>query len=142
MMIRMSAPSKSRLTCGVVGTVMLGAALLFMGCSKKQTEPTVGGACRYDSHAGQARIVSINADEQSDAVDVKFVFLPSTPIKSDFFHPEKRYTMHTSDSKQPTKAFVQANDLKTDKMVEAEIQLITEGACTPVLFNFPALTEP
>ncbi len=127
--------------------VLFSLLLMFCACAgDPPSTPIVGGACQYAAFDGKAEIVSITplgqgGDGVAEEVAVKFLFEPKEPLNDALFKPQKPYTMQTEDLRSPTLAFVKKNDLVVGRVIDAQMELIRTGACTPLLFHFPGLRD-
>lgn len=111
---------------------------------KKSTQ-LVGGACKYKSYPGQATILSIarsSAGDQSKSkrFEIKFSFLPKSNISESFAQVEgKTFVLYDNNFQYPDKDFLSKNNLQVGKTLDGNLQAITQGTCTPVLFDFATL---
>lgn len=133
-----------------IGLAALGMALIFIvplsSCSEtvaSSQPPRVGGPCAYKTYKGEARILSIKPmQSESGAYDIQFSFHPESPIREDFARTESRqWSLTRKDFSHPTNDFISQHDIKTGKRYPCMMKVITRGACTPVIFEFPTL-EP
>jgi len=107
----------------------------------------VGGPCEYKQYAGKAKIMSITPKTGHaydlyfyQAYEVKFSFIPDQKISEKFARTEgKEYVLLLKNSSYPGPKFIEKYELKTGKILECNMNVITKGTCTPILFDFPSL---
>lgn len=118
-------------------------ALLFASSvvSASSGRPIAGGPCLYQSYEGEAEIISIRpAPGQSGIYDVMFLFHPRDIIRQAFARTEgKPWPMIRRDFSRPTDDFLKRYDIKIGRRIPCMMKVITQGTCTPVLFDFPTL---
>jgi hypothetical protein len=131
--------------------IMIGAVLPGIGCSMAssgtQQESMVGGSCEYRSYPGQAEIVSV-APAETPAMaaggrfDVKFRFIPDGPVEEPLGKAalERTFSLLPDLEMPPDRAFMERFDIRPGKRLVCTLKVITRGACTPILFDFPSLT--
>lgn len=107
------------------------------------TRPRAGGACEYKKYKGEAEIVSvIRRPDAPQEYEIKFSFHPQEIIREEFARPEgKTWTLVPKDSSRPKKDFLTQYDIKKGKRLPCYMKAITQGTCTPVLFEFPTIPE-
>ncbi|MCK4782820.1 MAG: hypothetical protein KAV87_03645 [Desulfobacteraceae bacterium] len=108
----------------------------------------VGGPCEYKAYRGHAKIVSIHKKELPPKVggpsnvvyEVKFSFTPHEEIQERYGQvEEKEYLLLLANSSYPGPGFLKKYGIKLNKCFECYLKVITRGACTPVLFDFPTI---
>lgn len=128
--------------------IMVGAVLPGIGCSMTGSEttrgPLVGGPCEYRSYPGQAEIVSVSPMEAAAAVtggryDVKFRFIPDGPVGEPLGKAalERTFSLLPDREMPPDRAFMEKFDIRQGTRIGCTLKVITQGTCTPILFEFP-----
>lgn len=112
--------------------------------SDKKSSQLVGGSCQYKSYPGQATIVSIarsqTADPQQRRFEVKFTFVPKNKVAEGFAQVEgKTFNLYDNNFQNPDRDFIASKQISVGKVLDGNLQVITSGTCTPVLFDFPGL---
>jgi hypothetical protein len=132
---------------GFLTILFIGAALPGIGCTMTGSEttrgPMVGGPCEYRSYPGQAEIVSVApASLAGDRFDVKFRFIPDGPVEEPLGKAalERTFSLLPDREMPPDRAFMERFDIRPGKRLVCTLKVITRGACTPILFDFPSLT--
>lgn len=101
----------------------------------------VGGHCEYLKYPGQAEIRSVTQSaEDTERYVVKFAFHPFSIVEtghSDYM--DRQYELLLPDFSHPDQAFLDKHSIRPDKRIDAVMEVITRGTCTPVLFSFPEL---
>lgn len=133
---------------GFWSMILIGALLPGSGCSmtdsETKREPLVGGPCEYRSYPGQAEIVSVvpmgTPSRDGERFDVKFRFLPDRPVEEPHGRAalERTFTLRDREM-SPDRAFIEQFDIRPGKRFNGMLKVITRGACTPILFDFPSL---
>ena len=133
-------------------TIIYTVALLpGIGCSMTGSEttrgPLVGGPCEYKSYPGQAEIVSVApmeapASAAGERYDVKFRFIPEGPVEESLGKAalQRTFSLLPDRERPPDGAFIGKFDIRPGKRLGCTLKVITRGACTPILFDFPSLT--
>ncbi|HOW56603.1 MAG TPA: hypothetical protein PKZ12_01270 [Smithellaceae bacterium] len=112
-----------------------------------QEKKLVGGPCQYKSYPGQATIISIQRSTsiehaRNKGFEVKFSFTPKNKIAEGFVQTEgKTFILYDKNSQYPDKEFLSKNNLQVGKPLDANLQAIVSGTCTPVVFDFPSLKQ-
>ncbi len=138
---------KGRFQPKLVFCLLFMLCVFFWGCVVDSPSNTiVGGECRYAAFDGEAEIVSIDllgsgSGGDAEEVEIKFLFVPEEPLEEGLFRPQKAYTLQTEDFRSPTLGFVKKNDLAAGKVVDAQMEIIHKGTCTPLIFHFPGLQD-
>ena len=109
--------------------------------------PKAGGPCEYHRYDGSAEITSLQkvADpyrKGEEVWEVKFRFVPTQEIKESFAQVTSReflLEIHQSSYLRPE--FIEEHGIQVGKTFHGSILLITRGTCTPILFEFPALSS-
>ena len=113
--------------------------LFFVPADAGTERHRVGGRCEYARYPGEARITSV-MEKDDDRYEVKFLFSPRTEIKEQPLITEKReFLMLMDNTIYPDRAFLKRNGIVADKVFDCNIRVITKGACTPILFEFPSM---
>ena len=106
----------------------------------------VGGSCKYKSYTGKAEITSITrleiirSEYSHEMYEIKFSFKPDQKISEEFARMEGReYVLLLKNSSYPGPKFLEKYDLKVGKTLECNMNVITKGACTPIIFDFPSV---
>lgn len=125
--------------------LILPMMLLFFlyACAVASSSPRVGGPCTYKQYKGDAEIVSVTpAKGTTGEYEIRFSFHPQEKIQEEFARAEgKQWLLVREDSSFPKKDFLQQYDIKTGKRFPCYMKVITRGACTPVLFDFPTIAD-
>jgi hypothetical protein len=135
---------------GFVAMVLLATVLPGVGCSQTdletKREQRVGGPCEYSSYPGQAEIVSVTPMNPSpmaaeERFDVKFRFIPDRPIEESLGRAaqQRTFSLLRDQEAHPDRAFVEQYGLRPGMRLACTLKVITRGACTPILFDFPSL---
>ncbi len=117
---------------------------------QKDSSAKVGGPCEYKDYKGKAEVISVQKIEFGSAstsikkpdgsYEVKYSFYPENKIQETFVHVESRYfVLLLPDSSYPDPEFIRKNDITPGKKLDCVLKVITKGACTPMIFKFPAL---
>ena len=136
---------------GFLTIFFIVAGLPGIGCSMTNSEtargPLVGGPCEYKSYPGQAEIVSVApwappAAAAGERFDVKFRFIPEGPVEEPLGKAalQRTFSLLPDREMPPDKAFIERFDIRPGKRLGCTLKVITRGTCTPILFDFPALT--
>jgi hypothetical protein len=153
----------------VLGVVILGGIVLQQSKSSlpqepsaslmplptaKQAEPSekrpvIGGPCKYDFYQGRCTIISIKETEESrkqekDAgykgLEVKYQFEADDEIPEQWRDSvSEERSLRLDNSWYPGPLFIEKSRLEVDKVLPCGVELITEGTCTPVHFQFPTI---
>lgn len=110
----------------------------------KKNSQMVGGPCQYKSYPGQATIISIarsqTADPQQRRFEVKFSFVPKNKIAEGFAQLEgKTFNLYDNNFQNPDRDFITSKQILVGKVLDGNLQVISSGTCSPVLFDFPSL---
>jgi len=138
--IKMTFPLFSLAVSLVLGLVMSDSA----GCKEV---PAVGGKCVYKVYKGTAVITEVSVSDHEGNKGqrfcrVKFVFTSSEPIKEPFAQVEDReFDLVSSDFSSLSESFLHKYRIKQGSIVNCDLHVITQGTCTPVLFEFPELNR-
>jgi hypothetical protein len=106
---------------------------------------TIGTNCSYTQYQGKARIISIDnapLNENNCPVNAKkvvFVFTPNDTSNRDnyiFKNWSDTSTLTINGSTNPSQNFLDSFHITLYSEFNCERQEITQGTCTPVLFNF------
>jgi hypothetical protein len=135
---------------GFLTILLIGTVLPEIGCSMTGSEttrgPLVGGPCEYRSYPGQAEIVSLAPIEGPAAsvgarYDVKFRFIPDGPVDEPLGRAalERTFSLLPDRDMPPDRAFMDKFDVRPGKRLGCTLKVITQGTCTPILFDFPSL---
>lgn len=123
--------------------------VLTLVCSSAQSgnpkTPRLGGPCDYKSYPGEVTIFSITEAQRGggDRVQrfqVKFGFKPQGDIDEPFAQMEERiFNLYGNNFQYPDREFLKAHDIRVGAVLDGSVQVIVKGACTPLVFDFPAL---
>ena len=105
---------------------------------------TIGTDCTYIQYQGKARIISIDnapINENNCPVNPKkilFVFTPNdTTVRSNYLFKNWSDTSSlTVNGLNPSQLFLDSLHITVGNEFNSNRQEITQGTCTPVLFNF------
>lgn len=131
----------------ILSAVMLTA---LCACDNGDDDARIGGDCRYENIPGTAVITGVkeapaNAYNCNNAVEIKFDFTPDdASAPSSYRHAGwsdrgRKYTVGAGMN--PPAGWAASRGLtegSTHRCIRSEI---TEGACTPVLFDFPDIDD-
>jgi hypothetical protein len=128
----------SRLSMALIFLVSLYSYL-----SASSSSQRVGGACIYKQSKGDAEIVSITRRSvASGEYEIMFSFHPQESIKEEFARVEgKQWLIVQKDSSYLKEDFLTQYGIKTGKRLPCYLKVITKGTCTPVLFDFPTISN-
>lgn len=122
---------------------------LACGCvrSGNSRSDRVGGPCEYKSYPGRAVILSIAeaqkaGGDQVRRYEVKFAFKPQGDIEEPFAQVEGRtFNLYGKNFQYPDREFLQNHGIHVGAVLDGALQVIISGACTPLVFDFPALKQ-
>ena len=112
----------------------------------KDNGQKVGGQCEYSKYHGKAAIVSIIPKPSSshsagpfyEEFEVGFRFVTEEEIKEVHGRIEgKEYVLTLANSRYPGPKFLKKYGIKVGKFFDCSLNVITKGACTPIMFDFP-----
>ena len=130
----------------VLTTLMISSSCSAMDNPTKNK--IVGGPCEYRAYPGQAKIVSINKvqlkedanDSSKGQYEVKFSFHPDLEIEEAYGQVEgKNYSLLLNNSSYPNPRFLRKYGIELGKSFDCYMMVITQGTCTPILFEFPTI---
>lgn len=110
-----------------------------------QIREKVGGSCRYKTYNGQATILSISKTVPDNAegytrFEVKFNFNPGTIIEENFAQVKgKTFYLYDDNLRNPNQTYLDKHNIKIGQVLDGHLLAITQGTCTPVIFDFPLL---
>ena len=116
----------------------------------KDNGQKVGGNCEYRKYQGKAVIVSIipkpssgyTAGPSYEEFEVKFHFVAEEEIKEAHGQIEgKEYVLTLTNSWYPGPKFLKKYGIKVGKSFDCILNVITKGACTPIVFDFPDIDQ-
>jgi hypothetical protein len=143
--------------CRIGAGVLLLAIILTNSCysrssavnsfAEESTPRVVGGPCEYRQYKGRAVIDSVTKKEMRNKYDgpsvrceVKFSFFSEEEIEETYGQVEGRnYVLLLTNSQYPGPEFLEKYGIEAGKSFECYLKVITRGACTPVLFDFPTI---
>lgn len=127
----------SNLSLALILVLFLSACGLAVSSSPQR----VGGPCTYKQYKGNAEIISVvQRPGSSGEFDITFSFHPQETIREAFAQTEGRHWfLVKNDSSYPKADFLKQYGIKAGKHLPCYMNVITRGACTPVLFNFPTI---
>ena len=111
--------------------------------ASSSSPPRVGGTCTYKQYKGNAEIVSVTQRPgASGEYEIKFTFHPQETIQEEFARVEGRqWLIVKKDSSYPKDDFLTQYGIKAGKRLPCYLKVITKGTCTPVLFDFPTISN-
>jgi hypothetical protein len=133
-----------------IGLVNLSVALVFLvslsSCdlaASSSSMPRVGGPCTYKQYKGEAEIVLVTQRQGTPGeYEIKFSFHPQETIQEEFARVEgKQWLIVQKDSSYPKENFLTQYGIKAGKRLPCNLKVITKGTCTPVLFDFPTISN-
>jgi hypothetical protein len=122
----------------VLGVLLCDSA----GCRETRV---VGGDCVYKTYKGTATITEVTPlEREGDATQkvfqVKFVFTSSEAIQESFAQVAGReFELVAYDYSNFSKASLEKHGIEKGCKLDCYLNVITHGACTPTIFEFPAL---
>ena len=134
----------------VIGTAVLLLAVGLSGCTD-----FVGGLCSYETYHGKATIASITqlenstvmGEKWSDRYQVLFIFElnENQTIKSEqlklYENVDKEQEFRLGNSWYPNVEYLEKYVIKEGALFDCELKLITEGTCSPWVFDFKNIDE-
>ena len=150
-LLNLKAPSgkAGAFFCLIFAITGCGALVSALDLEREETIPRiVGGPCEYRGYRGKATIVSVCKKERDKSrgghsyenFEVKFSFSPEEEIKESFAKVEGReYTLMLANSWHPGPKFLEKYGIEVGKTFDCYLKVITKGACTPILFDFPTI---
>lgn len=134
-----------------VALIILSAVCLFLpacaGAEPDHQGRRVGGPCQYKSYPGRATILSMTSRpaDDSDRVrrfDVKFSFTPAEKIEESFAGVEGRsFLLYGNNFSYPDEEFLTRHNIHAGRVLDGTLLVIISGTCTPLLFDFPTLSD-
>ncbi len=100
-----------------------------------------GGACEYNEIAGKSKIVKITQSAEREGKLVKFHFTPNTEIQYLFPNIKDDAFLIVNGRKDISEEFIKTHNIVVGKEFLCYRKEITEGTCSPVVFDFPELKE-
>ncbi len=111
----------------------------------------LGGECEYRSLPGTATIVRVEKTAASSAqaavtggpgyagFEVEFSFTAKEPIKDESVQRfvARPHILQLTNSWYPGPRFLEKYGLTKGRTLNAVLQVMTKGTCTPMLFSFP-----
>ena len=114
-----------------------------------KTPKVVGGPCEYRVYKGHATILSIQkqAGRQAgscgsayECYHVRFSFQPGEKIEESFAQVGgKVFSLLLRNGWYPGPKFLHKYAIEAGKVFDCDLNVITRGTCTPVIFDFPAI---
>ena len=135
---------------GGIGFASVSMALIFLVLSSayasgpiSSSKQRVGGSCVYKQYKGDAEIVSVIPRTGFPAeYEIKFSFHPHETIQEEFAQVEgNQWLIVQKDSSYPKDDFLTQYYIKAGKRLQCYMKVITKGTCTPVLFDFPTISN-
>jgi hypothetical protein len=135
--------------------VILGTAVLLLAVGLSGCTDFVGGPCSYETYHGKAAIASITqlenstvmGEKWSDRYQVLFIFELN---ENQTIKPEQLKLYETVDKEQefrlgnswyPNGEYLEKYGIKEGALFDCELKLITEGTCSPWVFDFKNIDE-
>ena len=111
----------------------------------KPAERLIGGPCEYHRYKGKAEIVSVrpkrmpgNGAPSYETFEVLFSFQSEEEIEESWVRVEGRLHLLTlANGWYPGLEFLRRYRIETGQDFDCHLKVITKGACTPMLFDFP-----
>jgi hypothetical protein len=131
----------------IILCLILGGCLTLLPSiqAEGQLRDKVGGSCRYKTYSGNATIISINKTIPDDTegntrFEVKFNFNPATIIEENFAQVKgKTFYLYDDNLRNPNQTYLEKYNIKIGQVLGGHLLAITQGTCTPVIFDFPLL---
>ena len=128
------------------GCLFLSLLFVVSGCVDNIDPLPAGGHCEYAEIPGTATIISMGpptgavANCGNDPVEVRFDFTPNDANARDAYRcphsSDNNRQLLVGEGKNPPRSYMESKGItvgSTHKCIRMEI---TEGTCTPVLFEF------
>jgi len=137
-MMKMTFPHFSLAVLLILVFLMCDSA----GCKER---PVMGGNCVDKKYKGTATITGITAVEHEGrqgqaAFEVKFIFTPHEAINEPFAQVEGReFELVASDFPHFSRGFLEKHGIEEGSTLDCYLNVITQGTCTPAIFEFPEL---
>lgn len=130
-----------RLSARMAGFVTIYTAAVFLASYCLAAPQRVGGPCTYKQYKGRAEIISvIPRDGFPGEYEIRFSFRSQKNVQEEFARIEGRqWVLVHKDSSYPKESFLAQYGIKTGKRLPCYMKVITQGTCTPVLFDFPTI---
>jgi len=123
----------------------LAISLLAGACGTGEETPRIIGPCTYQDIAGTCEITAVNPPSNgagncgADAVEVVFSYTPASGSTTNYLHPnwldtDQYFTIF--DGKNPSQTCATNWGLTVGSQHNCKRREITDGECTPVLFEF------
>jgi hypothetical protein len=136
--------------CVVFLTIVWGVSTIAMGNEAERSSKSrkIGGLCEYKPYPGKARIVSIHKKEMPEnysgpsyeSYEVKFTFCSEEQIRETHGRVEgKEFSLRLTNSWYPGPKFLKKYAIEEGKRFDCCLNVITKGACTPTIFDFPTI---
>jgi hypothetical protein len=106
------------------------------------------GQCDYRQYKGQATIISVHRRELPDhyrrpayeQYEVKFTFYSGETIREQHGRVEgKEFLLLLKNSWYPGPQFMEKYGISEGRLFDCDMKVITRGACTPIIFDFPTI---
>lgn len=113
----------------------------------EQTAPgsplRVGGPCHYETYKGKALIADITPEYEGDGFSVTFTFQPDQSLPpSPLSFEGKTHQLLLDDGQYPAADWLTEHRIVVGTLLDCNMSVISRGACTPVMFEFPGLSSP
>ena len=97
----------------------------------------------YKQYSGEAEIVSVTPRQGAPTeYEIRFSFRPHETIQEEFAQDEgKQWLIVQKDFSYPNENFLTQYGIQTGKRLPCYMKVITKGTCTPVLFDFPTISN-
>ena len=105
----------------------------------------VGGFCAYNQFKGQARIESVSlklvpGSHVQGLCEIYFIFQSDDEIPVPWQHvTEKPQLLTMKNGSYPSVDFVNRYNIKPGDKYDCVLNIISKGACTPIIFDIPDL---
>jgi len=107
-----------------------------------------GGPCEYKTYSGHAEILSVRLKKlpkgypgpPHESYEVRFLFFPDHHIDESYAQVEgKPQILTLTNSWYPGPRFLRKYGIQEGKIFDCHLKVITNGTCTPVVFDFPTI---
>ena len=133
-----------------IAALAVTAVYLLRSAVSSKKNQLIGGKCLYDVYKGKAVITSIKMTDESRAqedgaggpgypgYEIKFIFKADEDIKQSWAKDalDKNHLLLLKNSWYPGKGYIDKYSIKDDREFNARLKVITQGTCTPIIFEF------
>jgi hypothetical protein len=113
----------------------------------KKEAPRTGGPCEYHRYEGRAEITSFRKtvdpySQGKESWEVKFRFIPNQEIKESFAQvADREFLLEINQSSYLSPKQIDKFGIQKGRFLDCTFKVIVRGTCTPILFEFPALSS-